>query len=114
MKTIEVAMGQFPRINEEDFKNGVILKFVGEMPPNSERNHDHIRIYLEKKQTGTRKVQVPIIPTIPGHPNCKYGDCNRECHVVSCGIYQGYEPTPVLPANYLYSYETVEEPVYDD
>ena len=31
--------------------------------------------------------------TIPGHPNCHYGDCNG-CHVVSCAIYQGYESIP--------------------
>jgi len=31
--------------------------------------------------------------TIPGHPNCQYGDC-YDCHVVSCGIYQGYEEIP--------------------
>ncbi len=31
---------------------------------------------------------------IPGHPNCYYGDCSHECHVVSCGIYQGYEEYP--------------------
>lgn len=32
--------------------------------------------------------------TIPGHPNCHYGDCYNDCHVVSCAIYQGYEKVP--------------------
>lgn len=31
--------------------------------------------------------------TIPGHPNCHFGECN-DCHVVSCPIYQGYETVP--------------------
>ena len=31
--------------------------------------------------------------TIPGHPNCKIGEC-YDCHVVSCPIYQGYETIP--------------------
>lgn len=31
--------------------------------------------------------------TIPGHPNCHYGDC-LDCHNVSCAIYQGYEELP--------------------
>lgn len=115
MKTIEVTMGQSPiLINEEDFKDGVILKFVGKMPKNSERGNKSVDIFLEKKQTGTKKVNVRIEPTIPGHPNCYYGDCDRECHVVSCAIYQGYEHAPVLPADYQYSYQTVEVPVYDD
>lgn len=35
-------------------------------------------------------------PTIPGHPNCHYGDCN-DCHVVYCEIYQGYKEIPVEP-----------------
>ena len=113
MRTIEVGMGQWPHITEEDYKDGVILKFVGEMPPNSERLEKHIRIYLDRKPTGTRMVQVPITPTIPGHPNCHYGDCDRECHVVSCAIYQEYEPVPMLPPNYQYEYKTIEEPVYD-
>jgi len=31
--------------------------------------------------------------TIPGHPNCHFGECD-DCHVVSCSIYQGYETVP--------------------
>ena len=31
--------------------------------------------------------------TIPGHPNCRFGEC-YDCHVVSCSIYQGYETIP--------------------
>ena len=36
-------------------------------------------------------------PTIPGHPNCHYGDCDKGCHVVSCAIYQGWEEVPEMP-----------------
>ena len=115
MRTIEVTMGKGPiLINEEDFKEGVILKFVGRMPKNSERGNKSVDVFLAKKQTGTKQVSVRIEPTIPGHPNCHYGDCDRECHVVSCGIYQEYEPVPVLPADYQYEYQTVEVPVYED
>ena len=115
MVTVEVSLKDCTniQISEEHFKEGVILKFVDDMPLNSERDTKHIRVYLAKKKTGTRTVRVPVEPTIPGHPNCNYGDCDRECHVVSCGIYQGYEPVPQLPADYQHSYETVEIDVYD-
>ncbi len=32
--------------------------------------------------------------TVPGHPNCKFGDCDKECHNVACLIHQGYEEAP--------------------
>lgn len=38
-------------------------------------------------------------PTIPGHPNCHYGDCDKGCHVVSCTIYQGWKEVPRPPKN---------------
>ena len=115
MKTVEVSMKDSTniQISEEHFKEGIILKFVDEMPSNSERDDKHIRIYLAKKKTGTKLIQVPIEPTIPGHPNCHYGDCYGECHVVSCGIYQGYERVPELPADYEPSYQTIEVDTYD-
>lgn len=31
--------------------------------------------------------------TIPGHPNCYYGEC-YDCHVVSCAIQQGWADIP--------------------
>ena len=115
MKTIEVSLnsGTNIQISEEHFKEGIILKFVDDMPSNSERDNKHIRIYLAKKKTGTKTILVPIEPTIPGHPNCNYGDCDKECHVVSCGIYQGYERVPELPADYEPSYRSVEVDVFD-
>lgn len=97
------------RITEEDFKEGIILKFTDEMPRVEDRHDRHVRIYLKKPKTEGKKTKlVPVIPTIPGHPNCQYGDCDRECHVVSCGIYQGYEDTPRLPPDYKYDYVEVE------
>lgn len=38
-------------------------------------------------------------PTIPGHPNCHYGDCYKECHVTSCAIHQGFEEIPEYVPN---------------
>ena len=41
--------------------------------------------------TLTITAQSPEIPgIIPGHPNCRYGECD-DCHVVSCPVYLGYE-----------------------
>lgn len=112
MRTIEVDMkkGAYLLISEEDYKEGIAIKFVGEMPEASERNEKHIRVYLQAPQVeGKKKTKrVPVIPTIPGHPNCHYGDCYGECHVVSCGIYQGYEKVPTLPDDYEPEYAEVE------
>ncbi len=115
MKTYEVSMSSYTNlhITEEEFKEGIILKFTGDMHGNPERDDKHIRVYLSKKKTGTKTILVPIEPTIPGHPNCNYGDCDKECHVVSCGIYQGYERVPELPADYEPSYRRVEVDVFD-
>ena len=46
-----------------------------------------------------RRVEYVDDDTIPGHPNCRYGECGT-CKVVSCGIYQGYEEVPVRPTRY--------------
>lgn len=115
MRTVEVRLNGLENIliTEEDFKEGIIVKFLDDMPANPERENKHIRIYLEKKKTGKKTILVPVEPTIPGHPNCHYGDCYGECHVVSCGIYQGYEKVPELPADYEPSYQTVEVDAYD-
>ena len=32
-------------------------------------------------------------PTIPGHSNCHYGEC-EDCHVMTCGIRWGFIPEP--------------------
>ena len=91
MKIVEVNLRAYTNlyISEEDYKEGIILKFVGDMPEISDRNDKHARIYLEdptvqyEPEEDTRRV-------IPGHPNCRVGDCD-DCHNVACGIYQGYE-----------------------
>lgn len=43
-----------------------------------------------------KKKELEDKATIPGHPNCHYGDC-YDCHVVSCAIQQGWEDIPVEP-----------------
>lgn len=112
MKTYEVTFGEYTNIyiSEQDHAEGIILKFVGDKPNPAVRDHKHIRVYLEQPKHPEKKDnRVPVIPTIPGHPNCHYGDCLGDCHVVSCGIYQGFEEIPVLPENYEYEYVDVEE-----
>lgn len=91
MKTVELNMNGYTHlhISEEDYKEGVIVKFVGEMPAISERNDKHVRIYLEDPNVRHEPVE-DNRRVIPGHPNCRVGDCN-DCHNVACGIYQGYE-----------------------
>ena len=91
MRTVELDMRSFTllRISEEDYKEGVIIKFVGDMPAISERNDKHIRIYLEDPTVHSEPVE-DRRRIIPGHPNCRVGDCD-DCHNVACGIYQGYE-----------------------
>ena len=91
MKTIEVNMNGCTNvhISEEDYKEGIILKFVGDMPEISDRNDKHVRIYLEDPTTH-HEPEEDNRRVIPGHPNCRVGDCD-DCHNVACGIYQGYE-----------------------
>ena len=47
-----------------------------------------------------KKVDTPVTTpaTIPGHPNCHFGECDT-CHNVACQIYLGFEtvPTPENP-----------------
>ncbi len=97
MKTFEVSLNGLCNISidEETFKEGEItLKFTGEFPTDMNR---HIRIYPKKTYTEDDYEWVEeVYYTIPDHPNCEYGECGSGCHVVACGIYQGYTPEPTL------------------
>lgn len=62
-------------LGEKDFPKGTIIK---------------VRITIEPNENEVEKV--PASP-IPGHPDCRIGDC-IECHNVSCAIHQGFEEMP--------------------
>ena len=84
-------------LTEAECKEGVILKFAED----AFDNYNGVlvvrisRRYAEDENAPkTTEAENEPERTIPGHPNCHYGDCYN-CHVVSCGIYQGYEEIPV-------------------
>ena len=81
-------------ITEAQREEGIILKIDKEAFEQAKYNGGYfvVRVklvdenYVEKEPEDDRAV-------IPGHPNCRVGDCIN-CHVVSCAIYQGYEDMP--------------------
>ena len=82
MKSIELVNGttKILTLTESEARDGVFLCFE----PGYASGKVSIEVIADSpasKPRGTR---------IKGHPNCHMGDCN-ECHVVSCGIYQGYD-----------------------
>lgn len=94
MKEYTVNLNENPSIviTEEELKEGIIIRFKGDTP----EQFSYLCVYAEAKHEAEVK---DTRPTIPGHPNCHYGDCYKECHVVSCGIHQGYEEIPEPPDN---------------
>lgn len=82
-------------ITEAEREEGIILKIDKEVFEKSVFNRENcfvVRImmvdegYEEKEPEDTR-------PVIPGHPNCRVGDCFG-CQVADCAIHQGYEEMP--------------------
>lgn len=95
MKTFnlsEYASASF-KLTAEDCKNGIILKFN----PLEMLHNDCVNISFsldkEEEKELTEYIKGEDASIIPGHPNCRVGDC-YDCHVVSCAIYQGYEEMP--------------------
>lgn len=82
MKNVELVQGTTKKLTltESEAREGVVLNFEHGFS-SGEVNIEVIPDPAGSKPKGTR---------IKGHPNCHMGDCN-ECHVVSCGIYQGYD-----------------------
>lgn len=81
------------QLNEEDIRNGVKLDF--DLP------YPCYKSAVLKIEFGQAEISddAPRDEAghlmIPGH-NCALGDCDYECHVVSCAIHQGYEAEPYL------------------
>ena len=68
-KPFEICLGK------NDFPEGTIIK---------------VRITIEDEP---EEITTDIGESIPGHPDCKVGEC-LECHNVACAIHQGFEEMP--------------------
>jgi len=79
-------------VTEAECKEGVVLKFA-EDAFNTYNGVLVVRISRRSEKDEIAPKNEEPERTIPGHPNCHYGDCYN-CHVVSCAIYQGYEEIP--------------------
>ena len=44
---------------------------------------------------------------VEGNPDCDYEECNAECHVVSCPVYQGLESDAPIEIHYVKSDKVV-------
>ena len=83
------------RITEAEREEGIILKIDKEVFEKTFAYDNGCFLvtiklveegYVEKEPEDTR-------PVIPGHPNCRVGDCFG-CQVADCAIHQGYEEMP--------------------
>ncbi len=79
--------------NEVPFESDVLCM-------NDEASNSEITYFGDDSYWEPRQVSREVIE---GYPSCKPGECTKECHMVSCPVWQGYVTPSVVTISYLTS-----------